>query len=93
MAFEKVKMFLFQKEPIKHLKTLQECKKNGYDASLYFMIQRNDCDYFKPSDVDQFYSKELKQAVENGVNIKAISLEWNKNGTCTFNGFIPVIIE
>lgn len=92
-GFRKSKNVPISERAIKHLKTLQECKKNGYDASLYFMIQRNDCDYFKPSDVDQFYSKELKQAVENGVNIKAISLEWNKNGTCTFKGFIPVIIE
>ena len=56
------------------------------------MVQRNDCDYFKPSDVDQFYYKELKEAIENGVNVKAISVNWTDNGSCIFNGFIPVII-
>ena len=35
---------------------------NGYDATLCFIIQRDDCDYFKPSNVDQFYYAALKKA-------------------------------
>ena len=92
-GFRKSKNVPISERAIKHLKTLQDCVSNGYDASLYFIIQRNDCDYFKPSNVDQFYSKELKAASKNGVNIKAISLHWTSLGTCYFNKFIPVILD
>ena len=70
-GFRKNKNVPISERAIKHLKTLKDCKENDIDASLYFIVQRNDCDYFKPSDVDQFYSKELKDAIENGVNVKA----------------------
>jgi DNA-binding sugar fermentation-stimulating protein len=92
-GFRKSKNVPISERAIKHLKTLRDCKKNNIDASLYFMIQRSDCDYFKPSDVDQFYQKELKEAIEDGVNVKAISVNWNDDGSCVFNGFIPVIIH
>tara|TARA_B100001175_G_C19489848_1_gene631992 strand:+ start:892 stop:1713 length:822 start_codon:yes stop_codon:yes gene_type:complete len=90
-GFRKNKNVPISERAIKHLKTLKDCKENDIDASLYFMVQRNDCDYFKPSDVDQFYSKELKDAIENGVNVKAISVTWSEDGSCIFNGFIPII--
>ena len=84
-------MFLYQSDF--YLKTLQDCVSNHYDASIYFIIQRNDSDYFKPSNVDQFYSKELKSASKNGVNIKAISLHWTSLGTCYFKNLYLSIIE
>ena len=92
-GFRKNKNVPISERAIKHLKTLRDCKKNNIDASLYFIVQRNDCDYFKPSDVDQFYKKELKEAIIDGVNVKAISVEWCNDGSCKFNNFLPVIIN
>lgn len=77
---------------IKHLETLEDCIKNNYDASLYFIIQRNDCEYFKPSNIDQFYKKALEKAKKNGVNIKAISVDWSTKFECIFDKFIDVIV-
>ena len=91
-GFRKNKNVPISERAIKHLKTLVDCKKNNYDASLYFIVQRDDCDYFKPSDVDQFYSKELENTIKEGVNVKAISVKWTVQGECYFNKIIPVII-
>ena len=67
--------------------------KNDYDASLYFIVQRNDCMYFKPSNVDEFYYNALKKAHNNGVNIKAIKVDWTSDGDCLYKSFIDVIID
>jgi len=91
-GFRKNKNVPISTRAIKHLKTLEDCIQNGYDATLYFIVQRDDCDYFKPSNVDQFYYEALKQAKNNGVNIKAIKVEWNPDGTCLYKSFIDVII-
>jgi len=91
-GFRKNKNVPISERAIKHLKTLRDCKINNYEASLYFIVQRDDCDYFKPSDVDQFYSKELQLAIDEGVNVKAISVKWTETGECYFNKFIPIII-
>ena len=45
-GFRKNKNVPISERAIKHLKTLIDCKKNNYDASLYFIVQRDDCDYF-----------------------------------------------
>lgn len=91
-GFRKNKNVPISERAIKHLETLEDCKLNNYDASLYFIIQRNDCDYFKPSDVDQFYSEAIKKAKKNNVNIKAISVEWTAIGECRFVKFLDCII-
>ena len=78
---------------IKHLETLEDCVQNGYDASLYFIVQRNDCMYFKPSNVDMFYYNALKKAHNNGVNIKAIKVQWTSDGDCLYKSFIDVVID
>ena len=92
-GFRKNKNVPISTRAIKHLETLEDCVKNGYDASLYFIVQRDDCDYFKPSNVDQFYYEALKKAKNNGVNIKAIKVEWTLDGNCLYKSFIDVIIS
>lgn len=92
-GFRKSKNEPISTRAIKHLETLEDCIKNGYDASLYFIIQRDDCDYFKPSNVDQFYYTALKNAYNNGVNIKAIKVQWTSSGMCLFKSFIDVVID
>jgi sugar fermentation stimulation protein A len=91
-GFRKNKNVPISERAIKHLETLEDCVNNGYDASLYFIIQRDDCDYFKPSNIDEFYYNALKKAHTNGVNIKAIKVMWSNEGICTYKGFVDVII-
>lgn len=91
-GFRKSKNVPISERAIKHLETLEDCVINGYDATLYFIVQRNDCDYFKPSDVDTFYYDAIKKAYKNGVSIKAIKVEWTNEGVCNYIGFIPVVL-
>jgi sugar fermentation stimulation protein A len=91
-GFRKNKNVPISERAIKHLETLTDCKKNNYDASLYFIIQRDDCNYFKPSNIDTFYYEALKKAILNGVNVKAICVKWSEDGSCLFSKFVPVVI-
>ena len=91
-GFRKNKNVPISERAIKHLETLEDCKKNNYDASLYFIVQRDDCDYFKPSEIDTFYYEALKKAIDNNVYVRAISVSWKNDGSCIFNKFIPVVI-
>ena len=46
----------------------------------------------KEKDVlDRFY-QAIKKAEENGVNIQAVSVVWNVDGSCYFDKFLPVVI-
>lgn len=91
-GFRKNKNVPISTRAIKHLETLEDCVQNGYDATLCFIIQRDDCDYFKPSNVDQFYYAALKKAKNNGVNIMAIKVSWTHKGQCLYKNKIDVII-
>ena len=91
-GYRKNKNVPISERAIKHLETLADCKKNNYDASLYFIIQRDDCDYFKPSDIDTFYYDALIKALNEGVNVKAIRVKWLEDGSCLFDKFVPIVI-
>ena len=52
----------------KHLKELIQLKRAGHSAALVFVIQRGDCDYFRPADeIDAEYGRWLRKALEAGV--------------------------
>ena len=91
-GFRKNKNVPISERAIKHLNELADCINDDYDASIYFVVQRNDCNYFKPSKKDKFYYEAIKKAEENGVNIKAVSVVWNADGSCYFDRFLPVVI-
>lgn len=92
-GYRKNKNVPISERAIKHINELGKLKsEKNISTSLYFIVQRNDCEYFKPSNKDQFYYEALKQGHKNGVKLKAISLEWTKEGICKFNKFIPIVI-
>ena len=54
----------------KHLKELINAKKKGYKSYILYLIQREDCCFFKiASDLDQEYKTALKEALINEVKI------------------------
>lgn len=58
---------------VKHVKELIEAKAVGFNAGVFFIIQRNDAKYFTPhSDMDPAFAEALKKAYEKGVIIKAL---------------------
>lgn len=91
-GYRKSKNVPISERAIKHVEVLSKLKKEkNIDTSLYFIVQRNDCEYFKPSNKDKFYYETLKNN-KDFVDINALSVNWNEDGTCTFNKHIPVII-
>jgi sugar fermentation stimulation protein A len=58
----------------KHLLELISAKKKGYQAFLIFLIQREDCNFFKISkDIDEKYYENFIQAKKKGVNFLCYS--------------------
>lgn len=57
---------------LKHVKELTELKKKELDASLVFIVQRNDIEAFRPGDeYHPEYGKALREAKLAGVNLEA----------------------
>jgi sugar fermentation stimulation protein A len=54
----------------KHLRELHKLKAAGARCIMFFLIQRMDAVLFKPADrIDPDYGRELRKAVDNGVEI------------------------
>lgn len=52
----------------KHLKELMRLRRTGARAAVVFVIQRNDCAYFRPADeIDPEYGRWLRRAIKAGV--------------------------
>jgi sugar fermentation stimulation protein A len=56
----------------KHLNELMALKAKGFDAAVFFLIQRMDAECFSPADhIDPQYGKLLRAALEKGVDVIA----------------------
>ncbi len=54
----------------KHLKELMRLKRQGHRAAIVFVIQRGDCESFRPADeIDKEYGRWLRRAVKAGVEV------------------------
>ena len=54
----------------KHLKELMNAKKKGYESYILYLIQRDDCKFFKiAKDLDEEYKNTFDSALKNGVKI------------------------
>jgi len=52
----------------KHLRELMRLKRQGHRAALVFVIQRGDCEFFRPADeIDCEYGRWLRRAIAAGV--------------------------
>ena len=54
----------------KHLKELIEAKKQGFKSYIFYLVQREDCGYFKiAKDIDEEYKIAYDEAIRSGVKI------------------------
>ena len=54
----------------KHLKELIEAKKQGFKSYIFYLVQREDCEYFKiAKDIDEEYKIAYDEAIRSGVKI------------------------
>lgn len=52
----------------KHMRELAEVVRQGHNAYVVFVVQRNDCEAFEiAEDIDKVYGQEFREALQNGV--------------------------
>lgn len=65
----------------KHLHELAALKKQGHGAAVFFCVQREDADYFKPAHhIDPTYSEALADVASEGVMVLAYQAGVNPRG-------------
>jgi DNA-binding sugar fermentation-stimulating protein len=75
---------------LKHIQELTWIKTNDprIRCILCFVIQRNDVDRFTPSVIDPIYREALKVAIDSGVEIIRMVVNWVRNGDSCEANFI-----
>lgn len=65
---------------VKHVLELTRALRDGYRTAVLFIVQRDDAYMFRPNDdVDPKFSKTLREAAKNGVEIYAYSANFIRN--------------
>ena len=62
----------------KHLKELIKAKRKGYETYMLYLIQRDDCKFFKiANDIDEEYKNTFDEALNNGVKMLCYDCKLN----------------
>lgn len=72
---------------LKHIEELTLIKRDSGDkirCIMCYAIQRTDVNRFQPSVIDMDYRRAFKTAMDNGVEIITLVVQWNSNGECHF---------
>ena len=77
---------------LKHINELCEIKKASKTRTICcFVIERTDVDVFQPSHIDEVYRKAVQDAWISGVEIMALMVRWERDGTCRLvNNSVPI---
>jgi sugar fermentation stimulation protein A len=66
---------------LKHINELMKASKNGYKIFILYLIQRDDCNFFKiAKDIDSEYSNSLAKAVKTKLNILCYDCKFSSKG-------------
>jgi sugar fermentation stimulation protein A len=78
---------------LKHLRELQELRRQGCRCVMFYLIQRMDAKRFEPADhIDPDYGKGLRKAEKNGVEIIVYDTSMDLNGI-RLNRRIPYLLK
>ena len=70
---------------LKHIRELTLIKKESITRCIMcYVIQRTDINRFQPSIIDPEYREAVKLAIESGVEIITMVVQWTKDGQCYF---------
>ncbi len=62
----------------KHVKELEKAAKSGWETIIVFIVRREDAIKFSPyKEIDPKFAKQLKQAVDDGVKVVAVSCKYD----------------
>ena len=74
----------------KHLRELMDMVKEGHQAVMFFLVNRDDCDFISPAaDIDPEYTRTLAAASKAGVQLMAYNVHHTLEG-CHIGRKIPV---
>ena len=55
-----------------------KAKKKGFDSCILYLVQRNDCKFFKiAKDIDGDYKNNFDNAIKNGVKVLCYDCKLN----------------
>lgn len=75
---------------IKHIKELCDCKKEGFEAYIVFVVQMDNVKYFTPNrKTHKAFADALSEAEKCGVNIVCVDCKVEKDGM-EINDFVEV---
>jgi DNA-binding sugar fermentation-stimulating protein len=70
---------------LKHIRELTLIKKESKTRCIMcYVIQRTDADRFTVSVIDPEYKEAVRLAIESGVEVITMVVEWNRNGEAYF---------
>ena len=77
----------------KHIQELMQLMARGFTAEMLFIVQRTDVEWFAPAeDIDPEYARLLREAVNRGLKVTAISFEIKETGI-EMKTILPVHLE
>ena len=66
---------------LKHINELVKASKLGYKIFIFYLIQRDDCNFFKiAEDIDTEYSNSLSKAVKKKLNVLCYDCKFSTKG-------------
>jgi DNA-binding sugar fermentation-stimulating protein len=84
-GYRKKKIDTVSPRALKHIRELTLIKKESKTRCIMcYVVQRTDVNRFAVSVIDPEYRIAVKNALENGVEIIVMVVEWNKNGEAYF---------
>ncbi len=91
-GYRKSKSEPVSERALKHVNHLREIHTTHpeIECVLIFLIQRSDVDAFKPSSLDPIYQKAVYDAMESGVHVLPLCVEW-KGNECFFLKRVKVL--
>ena len=94
-GFRKKSKDVISPRALKHIQELEMLvKTTNIRAILCFIIQRSDTNIFQTSHIDPIYREAVYIAWKNGVEIKTIQVEWDKQGDCNFlRNDMPILLS
>ena len=92
-GYRKKKTDTVSPRALKHVNELKELKKETPELRtiLLFVIQRIDISSFQPSNMDPIYKDAVLEAINAGVEVKTLVVNWNSNKCYFYKNNLPVI--
>eukprot|EP01026_Neomeris_dumetosa_P059857 TRINITY_DN56091_c0_g2_i1.p1 TRINITY_DN56091_c0_g2~~TRINITY_DN56091_c0_g2_i1.p1 ORF type:complete len:353 (+),score=29.80 TRINITY_DN56091_c0_g2_i1:1-1059(+) len=79
---------------IKQLHTLVQMQQEGYKCSVLFIVNRDDCEAFRPChEADMLFAQMLLRASEQGIIVLAHSVAWSLDGVGRWAKPLPVVFD